>query len=636
MGIARDGIIINKLFYASVALIVIILIIGSVHATIPPLPQEIQPTAVLPLGGQIYVFGLSTNVTPSCSTGFPLGSVASVSGGGGVSTLALTANSSDIPCLFSSSEYNVVGVPVYGYSSYNLTYNSTSSSQVHTISDTFTIKEPDTLTLVYAIVPGGVACVPPISRSAYDSWKYPLVSPIMNKSDGGVYLNGTGLMSTVSVFPYVNITPGTYTIFDNTSAPWQCFRPNGNNYSSVPESKLLSVVVFNPGTINKPAISTECSPNPATPGENVTCTVDVTGNDTNGPVRFSSPDGGSFSETTATLSNGKAETLYHPISSPYTVTASYSGNLNNAATSNTFVGTLNIPPELVNGTYFTYAGTSNTVIVYHNITRAQLSAIMANFSVIGLDQYYKYNASFTNGTATLRQNKPINVRFLISDVNISKGLINVTETYNGNSSEFLLPIPYQLYGDFSFTFFVNSTELAQLNNGVLAGDISRLNNTRYVATNQIFVTPIGAFNTDHATAHEYDVFAINGTVLENTSGWFSLWVERNTGIVVGYNGTLSEDFGQESINVIENYKLTSTNFDINRLTTNSNSTSSIPGSNSGVSNSGGSNPNISHSNSTSPQQQVSSPASSDLIIAIVIIAVVIGGIGAYLLMKKKR
>jgi hypothetical protein len=84
--------------------------------------------------------------------------------------------------------------------------------------------------------------------------------------------------------------------------------------------------------ISSTSTSVTCSPNPASAGQQVTCTATVTGSNPTGIITWStSSSSGSFTSTSTQLTSGVASTNYADTSvGTVTITASYSGDANNA------------------------------------------------------------------------------------------------------------------------------------------------------------------------------------------------------------------------------------------------------------------------------------------------------------------
>jgi hypothetical protein len=102
-------------------------------------------------------------------------------------------------------------------------------------------------------------------------------------------------------------------------------------------------------TVNKASSTTSlsCSPSSVSVSQSTTCTATVTGYNPTGTVSFSSSSsGGAFTPTSCTLSSGSCAVSYSDsIAGSPTITATYSGDANNAGSSGSTTITVTSPPS---------------------------------------------------------------------------------------------------------------------------------------------------------------------------------------------------------------------------------------------------------------------------------------------------
>jgi hypothetical protein len=171
-----------------------------------------------------------------------------------------------------------------------------------------------------------------------------------DSSDGGenwaAGLTAPGLFCMVGIYIVSwsdnEIVLGGFGTYLGTNGQGQWYIEQGdplniNVYTSSGEASYYTTVVAIPSSV-----SVSCSPNPASTGSPVTCTATVTGSGPTGTVTWSSSSStSSFSPSTCTLSSGTCSTTYTDTNAgSVTITASYTGNANNAPSSGSTTLTL--------------------------------------------------------------------------------------------------------------------------------------------------------------------------------------------------------------------------------------------------------------------------------------------------------
>jgi len=159
-----------------------------------------------------------------------------------------------------------------------------------------------------------------------------------------------------------DLAPGTYSFTGTLSA---VALANPPSYEALYYQNTITLVVL-------PSSSTlvSCSPNPVSIGWPVTCTATVSGSNPTGTVNWTTSSiAGSFSQSVCTLSNGSCSTFYTENSTgSVTITASYSGDSHNGASSASF--TLTVFINITVGVNVTVHPTSDLELTFSNVTAA--------------------------------------------------------------------------------------------------------------------------------------------------------------------------------------------------------------------------------------------------------------------------
>jgi hypothetical protein len=106
-------------------------------------------------------------------------------------------------------------------------------------------------------------------------------------------------------------------------------------------------ITLQTASLTSTTTSVSCSPTTIAVGSSTTCTATVTGSSPTGTVSFSSSSsGGAFNPTSCTLSSGSCSVSYSDsIAGSPTITATYSGDANNAGSSGSTTITVTSPPS---------------------------------------------------------------------------------------------------------------------------------------------------------------------------------------------------------------------------------------------------------------------------------------------------
>jgi len=174
------------------------------------------------------------------------------------------------------------------------------------------------------------------------------------------YYNSTG-DEMLSLFWFQfhpeDLAPGAYSF----TGTWNlAAAANPPNYTAVQDHNTITLIV-------KSQTIVSCSPNPVSIGHLVTCTATVYGANPTGSVAWStSSTTGAFTSPNGTLLNGTCSTTYSDNYTGHeTITASYSGDPNNSASSGST--TLTVFINVTTGTNITVQPTNDLGLTFANV-----------------------------------------------------------------------------------------------------------------------------------------------------------------------------------------------------------------------------------------------------------------------------
>ncbi len=228
--------------------------------------------------------------------------------------------------------------------------------------------------------------------------------------DGAATLNTVTMSNGAAAFATSTLTAGTHSLTATYS---------GDTTNAASTSAPVTEVI-NSAT-NTAATLLVVTPNPATPGQSVTMTASVTPAGVTGTVVFKD---GTTPLNTVTLSGGVATFSTSTLTSgSHTLTASYSGDTNNGASTSASV------TEVINSsgsatTTTILAASPNPVAAGQSVN---LTATVAPISATG-------TVTFKDGTATLGTGTLSNGSTTLATSTLTSGSHSLTASYNGSTA----------------------------------------------------------------------------------------------------------------------------------------------------------------------------------------------------------